>query len=302
MEICGITQVPEKVLESILLLLGYSVAQKMSWAANRETTRIEDKAYCLLGLFGVNMPSLYGERNRAFIQLQGEIMKNSTDETLFAWMVNPPERQPTLFRGFLATSPEYFSKSGSSTRRIHSKRSMPFNVANMGLHLEMMLFKVSDVRETCKFKSENYRIVQVYVAVLNCIERQSQQMIGILLGHFSGGDDTLQEASFVRINGSHLVFINSSTYKPSESDRTTIFARLAETTDPLAADKYAQRVQNARESRYGSVWLQTLPNNSPITGFCPKYLRPKVKHETWIEKLDGQISLPVRPSSAAILF
>jgi hypothetical protein len=187
-------------------------------------------------------------------------------------MANPPGRQSTLFHGFLATSSEYFSKSGSFTQRIHTKRTMPSNVTNMGLHLEMMLSKVSDVRETCKFKIENYRIDQVNVAVLNCIERQSQQMIGILLGHFSGGDDTLQEASFVRINASHLVFINSSTYKPSESDRTTIFARLAETTDPLAADKYAQRVQNARESRYGSMWLQTLPNNFPITEFWPKYM------------------------------
>jgi hypothetical protein len=32
-----------------------SVAQKMSWASNRETTRIEDRAYSLFGLFGVNL-------------------------------------------------------------------------------------------------------------------------------------------------------------------------------------------------------------------------------------------------------
>ena len=99
-----------------------------------------------------------------------------------------------------------------------------------------MLRKVSDVRETCKFKLEHLRhhkIDQVYVAVLNCIDRQSQ-MIGILLGHFSGRDDTVQEASSVRINASDLVFINPRTYKPSESDCTTILARLAETSDSLA--------------------------------------------------------------------
>lgn len=45
----------------------YSIAQKMSWAANRATTRIEDRAYSLLGLFNVNMPLLYGEGDRAFI-------------------------------------------------------------------------------------------------------------------------------------------------------------------------------------------------------------------------------------------
>jgi len=46
------------------------VARKMSWAAKRETTRIEDMAYCLLGLFNVNMPLLYGEESRAFRRLQ----------------------------------------------------------------------------------------------------------------------------------------------------------------------------------------------------------------------------------------
>jgi hypothetical protein len=42
-------------------LAEYSVAQRMSWATRRVTTRAEDSAYCLLGLFGVNMPLLYGE-------------------------------------------------------------------------------------------------------------------------------------------------------------------------------------------------------------------------------------------------
>jgi hypothetical protein len=37
------------------------IAQKMSWVSQRETTRVEDMAYCMMGLFGVNMPPLYGE-------------------------------------------------------------------------------------------------------------------------------------------------------------------------------------------------------------------------------------------------
>jgi hypothetical protein len=47
-----------------------SVAQRMSWASERETTRTEDLAYCLLGIFGVNMPLLYGEGTKAFLRLQ----------------------------------------------------------------------------------------------------------------------------------------------------------------------------------------------------------------------------------------
>jgi hypothetical protein len=48
----------------------FSIAMRMSWASDRETTRPEDLAYCLLGIFGVNMPLLYGEGERAFLRLQ----------------------------------------------------------------------------------------------------------------------------------------------------------------------------------------------------------------------------------------
>jgi hypothetical protein len=46
----------------------------MSWASTRETTRVEDLAYCLMGIFNVNLPPLYGEGERAFIRLQEEII------------------------------------------------------------------------------------------------------------------------------------------------------------------------------------------------------------------------------------
>ena len=62
-----------------------SVAVRMSWAARRETSRLEDEAYCLLGIFGVNMPLLYGEGKRAFLRLQEEILHVDEDYTLFAW-------------------------------------------------------------------------------------------------------------------------------------------------------------------------------------------------------------------------
>ncbi|RYP13679.1 hypothetical protein DL765_006761 [Monosporascus sp. GIB2] len=61
------------------------VAQRMSWAAHRTTKRIEDMAYCLLGIFDVNMPLLYGEGQKAFSRLQDEIIKTTGDMSLFAW-------------------------------------------------------------------------------------------------------------------------------------------------------------------------------------------------------------------------
>ena len=62
-----------------------SVAQKMSWASKRTTTRLEDMAYSLMGIFDVNMPLLYGEGQKAFIRLQHEIVRVSDDESIFAW-------------------------------------------------------------------------------------------------------------------------------------------------------------------------------------------------------------------------
>ncbi|EXF75329.1 HET domain-containing protein [Colletotrichum fioriniae PJ7] len=61
------------------------VAEKMSWAAGRETTRVEDAAYCLMGIFGINMPLFYGEEERAFQRLQNEILRETDDVTILAW-------------------------------------------------------------------------------------------------------------------------------------------------------------------------------------------------------------------------
>jgi hypothetical protein len=83
-----------------------SIACKMSWAAKRKTTRVEDQAYSLMGLFNVNMPLLYGEGSNAFYRLQLEILKESDDESIFAWS------HPRTFRsGLLATSVESFAGS-----------------------------------------------------------------------------------------------------------------------------------------------------------------------------------------------
>ena len=61
-----------------------SLAQKTCLASTRTTSRVEDIAYCLLALFDVNLPLLYGEGRKAFRRLQEEILRTSADESLFA--------------------------------------------------------------------------------------------------------------------------------------------------------------------------------------------------------------------------
>lgn len=64
-----ITRIPSEVLQGISPKM-YSIAVRFSWASRRETTRLEDEAYCLMGLLDVNMPLLYGEGRKAFTRLQ----------------------------------------------------------------------------------------------------------------------------------------------------------------------------------------------------------------------------------------
>ncbi|KAI1772379.1 vegetative incompatibility protein HET-E-1 [Hypoxylon cercidicola] len=69
-----ITGIPHEALRGDNLE-NFTVDQRLSWAANRQTKRKEDKAYCLLGIFNVFMPLLYGEENHAFDRLRQEIDK-----------------------------------------------------------------------------------------------------------------------------------------------------------------------------------------------------------------------------------
>jgi len=80
-----VTGIDSEILIGEKSLFDCSIAERMSWAWNRKTSRVEDTAYCLLGIFDVNMPLLYGERGKAFIRLQEEIIRKSTDESIFAW-------------------------------------------------------------------------------------------------------------------------------------------------------------------------------------------------------------------------
>ena len=85
---------------------GVTVAQRMSWAAGRKTTRPEDRAYSLFGIFDVNMPMLYGEGTQAFRRLQEEILRSFGDYSLFCW--EPQSEVASAFRDIFAISPDDF--------------------------------------------------------------------------------------------------------------------------------------------------------------------------------------------------
>ena len=187
----GISRVLEKItgIEYRLLLRpvtihDYSIARKMSWASKRTTSRKEDMAYCLLGIFDVNMPLLYGEGDKAFLRLQEEIIKVSTDHTLFAWTI--PEKNMQVNCGLLAPSPSFFVNASHIMRQptavgksaatlmktLYSHE--PYSMTNRGLRIELALVRswafsahVLDAGNLAP-ETENQR-----VAILNCISAQA---------------------------------------------------------------------------------------------------------------------------------
>ncbi|KAI0114015.1 heterokaryon incompatibility protein-domain-containing protein [Nemania sp. FL0031] len=154
---------------------GFSVAQKMSWASARKTTKREDEAYCLLGLFGVSMPLVYGEGAKAFRRLQEEIMKYSDDETIFT----------PYSDDFLAQSPEAFRKRGSfkcSEYRV----STPFSITNKGVQISLPLMKDSDI-ENGLWKERYGRTIPW--EEIDPLPHTTRTLLAILNCHMEGYED-----------------------------------------------------------------------------------------------------------------
>ncbi|KAK7745022.1 hypothetical protein SLS53_003257 [Cytospora paraplurivora] len=140
-ELEHITGVDAKVLGNSNLLSTICVGARMSWAAGRQTTRQEDMAYCLLGIFDVNMTMIYGEGGKAFIRLQEQIIKDSNDMTLFAWT---SDGSGQVYRGLLARSPSEF-RACRNLRRLGNSSTLnrDYMLTNNGLRIQICLASAS---------------------------------------------------------------------------------------------------------------------------------------------------------------
>ncbi|KAH7466581.1 hypothetical protein FOMA001_g15905 [Fusarium oxysporum f. sp. matthiolae] len=215
-DLCGplssITGIDEHILKGGDLD-SVSVARRMSWASGRNTSRIEDTAYCLLGIFDVNIPLIYGEGRKAFQRLQVAIMNTTHDQSLFAWgklvtcpaeLIDksqqlgtkpipwkaPHDRQPLL--GLFADSPADFKESADiwpvdhGYAHHHGRRNPPAMV-NKGVLINLVIYK--------EFASVAYwddpAITQPHnleLAVLLCrFGSKGSKLIGLVL--YSWGDD-----------------------------------------------------------------------------------------------------------------
>jgi hypothetical protein len=189
--IATITGVDSLVLNDPSIIKAYSISKKMSWAARRRTTRTEDRAYSLMGIFGVFMTPMYGEGTHAFVRLQKAVMSTSNDHSIFAWTTPPVapltegfERVSTL----LALSPDQFEYSSEfrPLSRTKGKQTssaelvkFDYTMTNAGLSIRLPVWKVAEVEG-------------LYGAFLSCTESWDQTPSAIFLrttdntpaGHF----------------------------------------------------------------------------------------------------------------------
>lgn len=183
-----------------------SIAKIMSWAADRKTTRVEDMAYCLLGLFDINMPLLYGEGKRAFFRLQEELLKSSNDQSLFAWGLKPDTPLQNIDLGMswlsmnldvdetwgmFARSPEEFRHSGNICRRDLPEEANPIyrtpaSVVNRGVLIELPIFN----RAAVQHLNEHHNSSVVYSGPqLARIAEQSRMAVFAVLACSIEGDE-----------------------------------------------------------------------------------------------------------------
>ncbi|KAI0839419.1 HET-domain-containing protein [Hypoxylon sp. FL0890] len=140
--ISSITSISEIILEGAAInarraLRSASIAQKMSWAAGRSTSRPEDMAYCLLGIFQVNMPMLYGEGVEAFARLQEQIIRSSDDQTILAWGFRRPILKLWGASHALATSPSDFAECSDLISLGAAEPGDSFALTQRGLELRL---------------------------------------------------------------------------------------------------------------------------------------------------------------------
>ena len=151
-----ITGVPDHILKKGLAGNRPCVAQILSWASPRRTSRVEDRAYSLMGLLDVNIPMLYGEGKKAFHRLQLEIIRTSNDQSIFAWTSNPFGVRTS---NILADDPSFFQNCSGIELMDHGefiqflRNKIPeeelssidpdsfgvFPTTNRGIHIWMLL-------------------------------------------------------------------------------------------------------------------------------------------------------------------
>ena len=166
--ISKITHIPEAQLLGQFEPGTDNVREKMVWASGRNTMRIEDMAYCLIGIFGVSLSIAYGEGKMAFYRLQVEILQSSHDHGLFTW-----NGSPSFHNSILAAGPEAFAGPPLTVEKDPAVSADPYMLTNCGLSIWLSIYGV--VKQGSKYGLEGLERIEVPPQI-----KDHRLMIGIL--------------------------------------------------------------------------------------------------------------------------
>nr|VWO95293.1 Uncharacterized protein [Ganoderma boninense] len=197
-----VTGIDHAILTHEASLDSVSVARRISWASQRQTTREEDEAYSLMGVLGVHLPAIYGEGRFAFIRLQEEVLKQTSDQSLFVWGLalrdnleltddtptdgthfwEEPNRSiwdGTYIRNLFALSPRDFSSSAKTS--VLARHSF---LEQLGLNCPLSDYTMAShgIRMTVPVLSVKSRHsdIPIHLAILSCQDNQGR-MIALIV-------------------------------------------------------------------------------------------------------------------------
>lgn len=180
----NVTGIDSKVLRHEKSPLQLPVAQRMYWASRRATTRAEDLSYCLMGLFDVNMPLLYGEGTKAFDRLQEQILRTTNDDTLFLWQMRSPDEDFLHFSGHSSSSRMLDSSPSDFDRRADHYSLLPEEFfcepqlmpRQLGLRLTLPMRKMDLLDFHRLGLQPEFELVwrRIYIAALGCVTEDAE--------------------------------------------------------------------------------------------------------------------------------
>jgi hypothetical protein len=226
------TGISSQVLVRPAAMTRASIAERMSWAASRSTTRVEDRAYCLMGLFDVNMPLIYGEGPKAFQRLQMQILSSSSDQSILAWKRNKfSTAAHSITSGVLAVSPADFGGLKAGSERSSIEQGMVLDtdgeiwgdqsttVSNLGISISVPVITIQNTS----------------VAVLNC--HRNGKQLGIFITKYPGGH------LFSRVQPADLAVLSEMTRLP-KTERLNLIIDANSSIDRARLEQVRVRMVN----------------------------------------------------------
>jgi hypothetical protein len=154
------------------------VREKMVWVSKRQTTRIEDMAYCLIGIFDIPLSIAYGEGQKAFHRLQAEIVQRSHDRELFAW-----NGSSSSLNSMFAAGPQgFFPMESESLRTVGEDiagSDPTYVLTNYGLRISLATYDVESVKQLGK---QDGRWIRYELEVPDLKEAKVHVELGLPIG------------------------------------------------------------------------------------------------------------------------